>query len=308
MSNLGRIKLNEAVEKIKAGLKRTQIERVRTFSGQETQIEYSLDEIIGRGTFGVVVAVQDIATKQRMALKKVYQDRRYHNRELEILLALEHANIVRVFYFSCDERSEHGYFLNLFMEICDTSLDEIVARKKKLAQGEIRALFAQGLAALAYLESRGIAHRDVKPANLVLASGVLKICDFGSAKKIAKGEKNSIYICSRFYRAPENILGIADYDPKIDVWAMGLSFAELLLFRPLFAGDSNASQLAHILKIVDVADDLKKLHSLDAVKAPGIVAFLGPAVSCPELRFLFENSIVFDKQKRFSASQLLHRQ
>lgn len=70
---------------------------------------------------------------------------------------------------------------------------------------------------LAYIHSLGICHRDIKPQNLLLdpETGVLKLCDFGSAKHLIKGEPNVSYICSRYYRAPELIFGAIDYTTKI---------------------------------------------------------------------------------------------
>ena len=67
----------------------------------------------------------------------------------------------------------------------------------------------QMLRALAYIHSMGICHRDIKPANLLVdpATHELKICDFGSSKKIEKTQINASYICSRYYRAPELIFG-----------------------------------------------------------------------------------------------------
>jgi len=85
--------------------------------------------------------------------------------------------------------------------------------------------------ALAYIHALGICHRDIKPQNLLIdpSNHQLKLCDFGSAKRVVKGEVNVSYICSRYYRAPELIFGATDYDPMIDVWSAGCVIAELLL-------------------------------------------------------------------------------
>lgn len=132
---------------------------------------------------------------------------------------------------------------------------------------------------LAYIHSLGICHRDIKPQNLLLdpATGVLKLCDFGSAKHLVKGEPNVSYICSRYYRlvhrlppttqtrhhrtqiiavfflpfrAPELIFGAIDYTTKIDVWSAGCVLAELLLGQPIFPGDSGVDQLVEIIKVL----------------------------------------------------------
>lgn len=105
---------------------------------------------------------------------------------------------------------------------------------------------------LAYIHSVGICHRDIKPQNLLLdpETAVLKLCDFGSAKVLVKGEPNVSYICSRYYRAPELIFGATDYTPDIDVWSAGCVLAELLLGQPIFPGASSVDQLVEIIKVL----------------------------------------------------------
>ena len=73
-------------------------------------------------------------------------------------------------------------------------------------------------------------------------NGVVKICDFGSAKLMGD-KRNTPYIVSRYYRAPELILSCSDYGSSIDVWAIGCIFAEFLTLRPLFPGKTEGSQL-----------------------------------------------------------------
>ncbi|RWV82940.1 hypothetical protein GW17_00055515, partial [Ensete ventricosum] len=86
----------------------------------------------------------------------------------------------------------------------------------------------------------------------------VKLCDFGSAKVLVKGEANISYICSRYYRAPELIFGATEYTTSIDIWSAGCVLAELLLgqhdriliiCQPLFPGDSAVNQLVEIIKV-----------------------------------------------------------
>lgn len=82
---------------------------------------------------------------------------------------------------------------------------------------EIKIYIYQLFRSLAYIHSQGICHRDIKPQNLLLdpSTGVLKLCDFGSAKILVENEPNVSYICSRYYRAPELIFGATNYTTKI---------------------------------------------------------------------------------------------
>lgn len=106
--------------------------------------------------------------------------------------------------------------------------------------------------AIAYLNGVGICHRDIKPQNMLVdpVSHVLKFCDFGSAKRLIKGEPNVAYICSRYYRAPELIFGATEYTSDIDTWSTGCVVAELLLGEPVFPGESAVDQLVEIIKIL----------------------------------------------------------
>jgi glycogen synthase kinase 3 beta len=99
------------------------------------------------------------------------------------------------------------------------------------------------LRALAYLHYYKIVHRDIKPQNLLVdpETQIVKLCDFGSAKQIRNQKETSVaYICTRYYRAPELLLGNEHYGVEIDMWAAGCLIAELLRTgKVLFLGKSN---------------------------------------------------------------------
>ncbi|KAL6489484.1 hypothetical protein MHYP_G00032250 [Metynnis hypsauchen] len=184
------------------------------------EVSYTDIKVIGNGSFGVVYQARLIDSQEMVAIKKVLQDKRFKNRELQIMRKLDHCNIVRLRYFFYSS-GEKVYMYQLFRS-------------------------------LAYIHSQGVCHRDIKPQNLLVDpdTAVLKLCDFGSAKQLVRGEPNVSYICSRYYRAPELIFGATDYTSNIDIWSAGCVLAELLLGQPIFPGDSGVDQLVEIIKVL----------------------------------------------------------
>ncbi|XP_044581688.1 glycogen synthase kinase-3 beta isoform X2 [Cotesia glomerata] len=221
------------------------------------EVAYTDTKVIGNGSFGVVYQAKLCDNGEMVAIKKVLQDKRFKNRELQIMRRLEHCNIVKLkyfFYSSGDKKDE--VYLNLVLEYIPETVYKVARHysksKQTIPMSYIKLYMYQLFRSLAYIHSLGICHRDIKPQNLLLdpESGVLKLCDFGSAKHLIRGEPNVSYICSRYYRAPELIFGAIDYTTKIDVWSAGCVLAELLLGQPIFPGDSGVDQLVEIIKVL----------------------------------------------------------
>eukprot|EP00730_Choanoeca_flexa_P004893 TRINITY_DN11833_c0_g1_i1.p2 TRINITY_DN11833_c0_g1~~TRINITY_DN11833_c0_g1_i1.p2 ORF type:complete len:386 (+),score=63.72 TRINITY_DN11833_c0_g1_i1:387-1544(+) len=221
------------------------------------EISYSDTSIIGKGSFGVVFQVFLHTRNERVAIKKVLQDRRFKNRELSIMRSLAHPNITHLHYFFYSSGSKKDeIYLNLVVEFIPENMYQVLRRHTKqrrpLPLLMVKLFAYQMFRALAYLHAKGICHRDIKPQNLLVdaARGILKLCDFGSAKILVEGEPNVAYICSRYYRAPELIFGATHYSVRIDCWSSGCVLAEMLLGVPLFPGESGVDQLVEIIKVL----------------------------------------------------------
>ncbi|RUS80756.1 hypothetical protein EGW08_011479 [Elysia chlorotica] len=226
-------------------------------SDRPQEVSYTDAKVIGNGSFGVVYQAKLTETNELVAIKKVLQDKRFKNRELQIMRKLEHQNIVKLkyFFYSSGEKKDE-VFLNLVLEFVPETVYRVARHYSKSKQTipilYIKLYVYQLFRSLAYIHSQGVCHRDIKPQNLLLdpETGVLKLCDFGSAKVLVRAEPNVSYICSRYYRAPELIFGATDYTCQIDVWSAGCVLAELLLGQPIFPGDSGVDQLVEIIKVL----------------------------------------------------------
>lgn len=240
------------------------IKKINIELSQEEAVKngkYVALEIIGHGAFGSVYKAQNISTQEVFAIKRVFQDKRYQNRELDILKQLHHPNTVTLknYFYTYVDNEEKGtkeVYLNYIMEYSNQTLSKIIRRnfktKTEMNPLLIKIFSFQMLKSLAYIHTKGITHRDIKPQNILIdeTSNHLRLCDFGSAKKLIPGENSIAYICSRYYRAPELIFGATQYSNKIDIWSMGCAIAELVLSRPLFPGGSPSDQLVEIIRML----------------------------------------------------------
>eukprot|EP01067_Filipodium_phascolosomae_P009334 Filipodium_phascolosomae@DN829_c0_g1_i2.p1 len=124
--------------------------------------------------------------------------------------------------------------------------------KNPYSVAEIKCLLKQLLSATEYMHSHWIVHRDLKTSNLLLSNdGVLKVCDFGLARKFGDPIRPYTHmVVTLWYRPPELLLGVREYDSQIDMWSIGCIFGEMLLREPLFPGKGEMPQLAEIFKVI----------------------------------------------------------
>nr|AAN32716.1 protein kinase GSK [Colletotrichum gloeosporioides f. sp. malvae] len=226
-------------------------------TGETRDLQYTQCKIVGNGSFGVVFQTKLSPSGEDAAIKRVLQDKRFKNRELQIMRIVRHPNIVQLkaFYYSNGERKDEVY-LNLVQEFVPETVVPRVAVFNKMKTTmpilEVKLYIYQLLRALAYIHSQGIWHRDIKPQNLLLdpTSGVLKLCDFGSAQDLKKTNPNVSYILLANSNSISKLIRIPSNLHAADVWSTGCVMAELMLGQPLFPGESGIDQLVEIIKVL----------------------------------------------------------
>ena len=280
---------------------------------------YQLEKVVGHGAFGIVWRART-EDGEIVAIKKVLLDRRYHNRELQMMKVMEHDNVVRLRHsFEKNGRKKDETFLHLVMDYLPETIRSIALkyhkRAKRFHPDHIKAYLWQTFGALEYIHARRICHRDIKPDNLLCDPASLKcrLCDFGCSKVLVKGQPNVSYICSRYYRAPELMFGATEYSVSVDVWSVGTILMELLLGHLPYQGqDSTQQHLVEIMKLLGTPTD----HDLQAMRAtccaddlPKLRAYpwerMFPAQTPEAAIDLAQRLLTYDPEKRLTASAAL---
>ncbi|XP_010874766.3 homeodomain-interacting protein kinase 3 isoform X1 [Esox lucius] len=215
---------------------------------------YEVLDFLGRGTFGQVVKCWKRGTGEVVAVKILKNHPSYARQgqiEVGILARLsgenadEH-NLVRA--FECFQHRSHTC---LVFEMLEQNLYDFLKQNKfsPLPLKVIRPVLQQVATALRKLKTMGLIHADLKPENIMLVDPVrqpyrVKVIDFGSASHVSKAVC-STYLQSRYYRAPEIILGLP-FCEAIDMWSLGCVMAELFLGWPLYPGALEYDQIRYI--------------------------------------------------------------
>lgn len=208
--------------------------------------------LVGEGSYGMVLKCRHRETSQTVAIKKFIESeddkmvKKIAMREVRMLKQLRHENLVNL--IEVFRRKKRLYLVFEFVD--HTILDELEKYPSGLSDDMVRKYMWQVLRGIEFCHLHSIIHRDIKPENILVSKeGVLKLCDFGFARTIAgPGEVYTDYVATRWYRAPELLVGDPNYGKAVDIWAVGCLQAEMLTGEPLFPGDSDIDQLYHIIK------------------------------------------------------------
>jgi len=196
---------------------------------------YSFDQIIGQGSFSIVISVIRVSDNQRFACKVLSQkflvDHKIvdkFKREVEIFQSLNHSNIVRLVEMVSDDK-----LIYLIMEYCAKGdLYHFVASKGGLPDTTARLMFRQIVSAVRYLHSKSIVHRDLKLENILLDSSLsIRLADFGFCREVPANTLLTTKCGSPAYTAPE-VISQSSYNGQMaDMWSLGVILFVILTGR-----------------------------------------------------------------------------
>lgn len=247
---------------------------------------YMQTRFLGSGTYARVYAAIDTVTNTFVALKKSTIASREgipatSLREISLLRSMQHPNIVRLLDVVPSTRT-----LVLVFEYMDYDLKSYIAAFRF----DLPFMTLQLCKGLEYIHEQRIVHRDLKPQNiLVTKEGLLKIADFGLARTLVIRTVLHSEVVTLWYRSPELLECITDYDCFIDVWSLGCIICEMKTNRPLFPGNNESEQ---IMLIRDA--HMYGMDNLISEKVGKLPEFL---------RGIVLSSLLVDYTKRITARQ-----
>eukprot|EP00198_Chlamydomonas_reinhardtii_P004964 XP_001694300.1 mitogen-activated protein kinase 2 [Chlamydomonas reinhardtii] len=222
---------------------------------------YTIKEVIGKGSYGVVCSAVDNFTGEKVAIKKItnvfehVSDATRIVREIKLLRLLKHPDIVDIKHIMLPPSPKDFKDIYVVFELLETDLHQVSAGQSLVWPCRQRIRRCKGLCVCMHT-LKHVFHRDLKPKNILANSDCkLKICDFGLARPAFNDMPTTVfwtdYVATRWYRAPE-LCGsfFAKYSPAIDIWSVGCIFAEVLLGKPLFPGRNVVHQLELITDLL----------------------------------------------------------
>ncbi|GAW82920.1 mitogen-activated protein kinase 1 [Plasmodium gonderi] len=286
--------------------------------------KYDIVRKIGKGAYGIVYKAKCKKNKKMVAVKKIFgafqnsTDAQRTFREIMFLYQLNgHDNIIKLMDVIKAKNDNDIYLVFDYME---TDLHEVI-RADLLEEIHKKYIIYQLLRALKYIHSGYLLHRDIKPSNILLNSEChIKVGDFGLARSIStEVNENKIpvltdYVATRWYRAPEILLGSTNYTEGVDMWSLGCIMAELLIGKPLFRGNSTMNQLERIIEIT--GKPTKK--DIEDIKSPFAETIISSFVDIKKKKIsdifhkasvesidLLQKLLQFNPTKRISAENAL---
>ncbi|KAL6576703.1 Mitogen-activated protein kinase 9 [Orobanche minor] len=271
---------------------------------------YEIQEVVGKGSYGVVAAAVDTHTGRKVAIKKINNIFEHVSeatrilREIKLLRLLRHPDIVEIKHIMLPPCRREFKDIYVVFELMETDLHHVIKTNDDLTPGHHQFFLYQLLRALKYIHSANVFHRDLKPKNILAnADCKLKICDFGLARASFGGDAPSAVFWTDYV-----------YTPAIDIWSIGCIFAEMVTGKPLFPGKNVVHQLDLITDLLGSpsAEAISRIRNEKArrylssmrKKPPAPLSQRFPNIDPLALRLL-ARLIAFDPKDRPSAEEAL---
>lgn len=282
---------------------------------------YELCKVIGCGACGIVCSAVEESSRREVAIKKISNafsslvEGKRVLREMEIMTTLNHKNLIKLHHFFQFQSRETFKDIYLVMDLYDTDLHKIICSRQQLTNEHHQYFMIQAFRGLNYLHEAKVMHRDLKPSNLLVNGDcALAICDFGLARDEEKDSDLTQYVVTRWYRPPEVIsMGSKQYTGAVDVWSLGLIFAELLVGKALLQGKDYISQLVMIVNLLGLPSEedmefispaAKKFLLSRKFQTPTSFSDLF-SMAPVEVIDLLSNLIVFHPAKRLTTKEVI---
>ncbi|KAL3812716.1 hypothetical protein ACJIZ3_013984 [Penstemon smallii] len=287
---------------------------------------YKIEEVIGKGSYGVVCSAYDTHLGEKVAIKKIndifehVSDATRILREIKLLRLLRHPDIVEIKHILLPPSRREFKDIYVVFELMESDLHQVIKANDDLTLEHYQFFLYQLLRGMKYIHTANVFHRDLKPKNILAnADCKLKICDFGLARVAFNDTPTAIfwtdYVATRWYRAPE-LCGsfFSKYTPAIDIWSIGCIFAELLTGKPLFPGKNVVHQLDLMTDLLGTppSESIARIRNEKArrylssmrKKKPIPLSHKFPNADPLALRLL-ERMLAFDPKDRPSAEEAL---
>ncbi|KAI9648789.1 TFIIH complex serine/threonine-protein kinase subunit kin28 [Ciborinia camelliae] len=291
---------------------------------ENERLKYVKGKKLGEGTYAnVYLGHLSTDPKVLVAIKKIKIQKEYTEgmapdaiRELKHLQEISHPNIISLLsVFSSKDQN-----LNLVLEFLPLGDLEMLIKDVdgvRYGAADIKAWMGMLSRAVWFCHENFILHRDIKPNNLLIAAdGEVKLADFGLARNFADPQRiMTSNVITRWYRPPELLFGARHYSGAVDIWSVGLVFAEMVLRVPYLAGDTEVHQVALICQAIGTPNEdnwpgVTKLPEYTVPDPPNPVAprenYLGMfGTAGPEGVDLLMNMLILDPRKRITAREVL---
>mmetsp|Transcript_34396 Transcript_34396/g.76399 ORF Transcript_34396/g.76399 Transcript_34396/m.76399 type:complete len:345 (-) Transcript_34396:887-1921(-) len=239
------------------------------------QDNYEVVRKVGRGKYSEVFEGINVTNNQRCVIKILKPVKKKKiRREIKILQNLaDGPNVIKLLDVVRDPASKTPSLV--FEYVNNTDFKVLYPT---LADYDIRFYIYELLKALDYSHSQGVMHRDVKPHNVMIdhQKRQLRLIDWGLAEFYHPSREYNVRVASRYYKGPELLVDLMDYDYSLDLWSLGCMFAGMIFRKdPFFCGHDNYDQLVKIARVLGTDDLFQYLHKYGIELDPQLEALIG---------------------------------